>query len=579
MAIGPLLAGDPVTTKPARSSWRARFRPLALATTSAVLLWLAFPPAEWNWLAWGALVPLFLLIQGERPKFSTYLGTYGGGFVFWLLAIHWVWWTDETALLGLVVMSAVLALWWPGFLLVARFVTRRLQLPTLVVAPVAWVGLEYLRAHVLTGFPWYYLAHTQYRIAYLTQISDFTGSLGLSFLIAVVNAYVVDVLSLPLFRPMAKGSAWARLAGPQKARLVAVAGFVLATLGYGLFRVELASFRPGPRVALLQTNEVQEYNSDRKKSPEKLAAQLEALTLRALDQTPPPDLIVWPETSYPYGYVQIDPKIDTKTLDGQVKEIHPEYVAADWTLKRDRIDTYFDRLTRSVKVPIMVGSTLYDFRPERYSKYNSAILFQLGSAYQVYQKLHLVPFGEYVPLIDVFPWLQALTPYRGTRLHFLDFGAEPAWFSLGPWRLAVAICFEDTVPHVVRRFFAEAPEGRQPDLLVNMSNDGWFHETSEHEMHLAVSTFRCVENRTPMVRSVNTGVSALVDGNGRIVETMAKNVEGVLTVTAPLDDRTSLYSQWGDWLGLSCLASSLGMAFLAIFAPRRGPTDRDDAVI
>jgi len=153
----------------------------------------------------------------------------------------------------------------------------------------------------------------------------------------------------------------------------------------------------------------------------------------------------------------------------------------------------------------------------------------------------------------------------------LKFGDIPTWFHFGPYRLATAICFEDTVPHVVRRFFAEAPDAAQPDLIVNLSNDGWFHDTSEHEMHLAVSTFRCIENRVPMARAVNTGISAMIDGNGSIVRSVPQNKQEVLTVVAPLDDRTSLYSHWGDWLGQLTLAGTVGLLVLGWVAPRRSP--------
>jgi apolipoprotein N-acyltransferase len=569
MASQTLTAKEPMLDGSGWSSTRALPHPAVLGLVSGAMLWLSFPPAEWSWSVWFALVPLFLLVVSERSVGSIYLGSWVGGFAFWLLAIHWIWATDETAWLGWVVMALFLSAWWPGFVFLARFSKRRLNLPLIVSAPVLWVALEYIRAFVLTGFPWYYLAHSQYRILYFTQIADFSGALGLSFLIAVVNAYWVDLLTLPLFRGKASGSWWARLARPQRARLVIVSLGVLATLGYGAFRVSTAQFRVGPRIALLQSNEINEYDTDQKRSSKDIQEMLEALIRTALAASPPPDLIVWPETANPWGFVRIDPKLDMKTLEKQAKEYDPEAIAADWTFRRDRISAFFDEMISKTKVPMMVGSSISDFSPAGYFKYNSAILFRPGLPIQIYNKLHLVPFGEYVPLIKTLPWLIHLTPYRGTRLHFLDHGPAPAWFELGPHRLAAAICFEDTLPQVVRRFFDEAPEGRQPDVLVNLSNDGWFKATSEHEMHLAVSVFRCIENRVPLARSVNTGISAMIDGNGRIVKSLEKLKKGVLIENAPLDDRVSLYSRWGDWLGQFCLAATIGLLFLGTFAPRR----------
>jgi apolipoprotein N-acyltransferase len=157
-----------------------------------------------------------------------------------------------------------------------------------------------------------------------------------------------------------------------------------------------------------------------------------------------------------------------------------------------------------------------------------------------------------------------LTPYRGETIPSLAFGQVPRWFDVNGYRLATAICFEDTVPQVTRRFFAEAPDGRKPDLLLNLSNDGWFKWSEELEMHLAVSVFRAVENRVPLARAVNTGISALIDGNGHIQARLPKNTQQVLVGVAMLDDRVALYTFWGDWLGQACLALTSIALLIAI---------------
>ncbi len=188
--------------------------------------------------------------------------------------------------------------------------------------------------------------------------------------------------------------------------------------------------------------------------------------------------------------------------------------------------------------------------------------------------MHLVPFGEYFPLIDTIPWLAALTPYGNQKLHSLTAGQKPLALPLGPYRLAVSICFEDTVPHVIRQSFTGENAADQPDVLINLSNDGWFHGSAELDMHLASGVFRAIENRVPLARAVNTGLSALVDGNGEIRESLAKEFKGVLSVTVPLDRRTSYYSMWGDWLGLTCLAISIGLLPLAVLRRSGTPTGR-----
>ncbi len=554
-----LVEPNPSPIAPPRAGSRAPSHPVTMGLISAVLLWSTFPPAEWWWLAWVALVPLFLLVRSERSRPSIYLGAWVGGFAFWLLAIQWVRFTDDSAWLGWVVMALALSFWWPAFLVLARLAVRRLRLPMMVAAPVVWVGLEYVRAYVLTGFPWYYLAHSHYRVANLIQLADVTGALGISFLIAMANAWWVDLATLPLLRPTGAGP---RLTRPQVTRLAILGSLLAATLGYGTFRVTSARFREGPRLALIQSSLLQSRKTAAKAS--EILAVYARLIERAAGDPRRPDLIVWPETSYPFRFVAIDPKIDPATFDRQAREVAPDSKPSDWLEGRRKVTAHLHEMTDRLRVPMLVGALTYDFQRDGFSKYNSAILIEPGVAtIQSYHKLHLVPFGEYVPLVDALPWLTALTPYRGTQVPSLNFGREAAWFTLGRFGFAAAICFEDTVPQVVRRFFDERKAGHPPDLLINQSNDGWFHGSAEHDMHLAVSIFRAIENRVPLARAVNTGVSAFIDGNGRILESLPKLREGVLARTIPLDDRTSLYSSWGDWLGLSCLAVTTGLIPLA----------------
>ena len=211
---------------------------------------------------------------------------------------------------------------------------------------------------------------------------------------------------------------------------------------------------------------------------------------------------------------------------------------------------------------MLVGTLTYDHRPSGLFKYNSAALFEpKKNEVQSYHKFHLVPFGEYVPMIETLPWMRIFMPFNGPDAYVpsLNYSEHPTVLKLGPYKIATAICFEDTVPHVVKRFFHNPPSGQSPDVLLNLSNDGWFKDSWEQETHLAVSIFRAVENRVPLARAANTGVSAIVDGNGRVLEKLRTLQEGVVSGILPLDDRDSLYASWGDWFGLSCLAITIGL--------------------
>jgi apolipoprotein N-acyltransferase len=550
--------------------------PAVSAVVSALLLWASFPPVDWGWLAWAALVPLFLLVQSRRAPLALYLGVWAGGMAFWTLAVQWIRLTDPSAWLAWLAMALALSIFWPLFLVLARLAVLRLGLPLMIAAPIVWVALEYVRAYYVSGFPWYYLAHSQYAVLPLIQVSDLTGSLGVSLLVALVNAWLVDLLTLPLLRP---GLSEVRLTPPQARRLGTVVVLLVATLGYGAFRMATSRFRPGPRIALLQSNILPRHQSekDSKKIPEidypaKILETYERLIGLALRSDETPDLIVWPETSYPYAHAWIDPALDAETLDRQARQIIATITGESWRSRSLTVSAHLAGWADRLGIPMLVGVNNYDHRPAGLSKFNSAVLVAPREpAPRFYHKVHLVPFGEYIPLIKTFPWLTVLTPYHGETIPSLNFGPGPSWFDLGPYRLSVAICFEDTVPQLIRRFFHEAPEGRHPDVLINMSNDGWFGASSEHEMHLFVSVFRAIEHRVPLARSANTGISAIVDGDGRILRRYRTAESGVIQGVVPLDDRTTLYTAWGDWLGRSCLAVTIGLVPLSLFWRGRRP--------
>jgi apolipoprotein N-acyltransferase len=538
---------------------------IAAGVSSGLLLWTSFPPAEWHWLAWVALVPLFWLVTLPEAILKSYLAAWCGGLLFWLLALEWVRLSDPSAWLGWILMALIFSITWPAFLALTRWGKFRLGIPLIVTAPIVWVGLEFVRAYFMTGLPWYYLAHSQFRRLFVIQVADLTGSLGISALVALVNAFLVDLLSLPLLARTKKG---VRLTRAQNLRLCLVTILLGSSLCYGAFRLSTASFHDGPELALIQSNLPQRHKM--RGDPAQIVDRFVALVDRAARARVRPDLIVWPETAYPYGFIALNQTVDNAVLDRQIRSLGVKISAVDWLDRKEVIAEQLHRWTDRIGIPMLVGSTLYDHHPLFVEKFNAAILFRPGAeSYEVYRKMHLVPFGEYVPFVDAFPWLAGLTPYERDRVPRLSFGHDPVLFSLGEYRVAVSICFEDTVSRVIDRFFEIGDDGHDPDVLVNLSNDGWFHDSSELDMHLAIGVFRAVEHRVPFARAVNTGLSALVDGNGEIRATLPKSTEGVLSVTVPLDDRRSFYSRTGDWVGLSCLAVTIGLVPLGVIRKAR----------
>ncbi len=542
------------------SLWQAA----AVGLSSALLLWSSFPPLGWSAAAWFALAPLFWLVMRREMRAKAYFAAWLGGIVFWLLALEWVRLADPSAVLGWALMTLIFSLWWPVFVFLARWAVFRLGVPLFLAAPIAWVALEFSRAYFLSGFPWYYLAHSQYRWLYMIQIADFAGALGVSFVVALVNALWVDLLTQPLFRPSPRGM---RVAPRQNLRLCVATVVLGASLCYGAYRLSRSHFDDGPNLALLQSNIAQSRKNQG--DAQAILAEFVALAEQALAAETVPDLLVWPETAYPNNYIAVNPGIAPATFEQQVASISSKITVDDWRELQEFVEHELHGWVNATRVPMLVGSIYYRHTPAALEKFNSAILIEPDRrTIQFYHKMHLVPIGEYIPFIEVFPWIAALTPYPRGKLPSLSFGREPLCLSLGPHRLAVSICFEDTVPQVIGRFFDESA-GRSPDLLVNLSNDGWFHGSPELDMHLAMGVFRAVEHRVPLVRAVNTGLSALIDGNGLICAALPKETKGVLPVTVPLDPREGLYSRWGEWVGRTCLAVAIGLLPLGlVWKPR-----------
>jgi apolipoprotein N-acyltransferase len=228
------------------------------------------------------------------------------------------------------------------------------------------------------------------------------------------------------------------------------------------------------------------------------------------------------------------------------------------------------------KTNVLLGLSGFEWDGKTEWRYNTAVLIGPdGAPGPRYDKIHLVPFGEYVPFRGTFPWLQAFTPYKG------DYSCRPGEsYTRFPlhvgnrtFTFGCLICYEDTDPYLARQYVR--PGLADPvDFLVNISNDGWFRGTAEHEQHLALCRFRAVEARRSVVRAVNMGISAVIDPDGRVVALPAdswaqsKRLDGTVTDRVPLDTRESFYARTGDWVPAACWAA-LAVGLFAAW--RRGP--------
>jgi apolipoprotein N-acyltransferase len=538
------------------------------AVLSAALFAAAFPPIGQAWLAWVALVPLFSLIESPGRPLGLYASAWLGGLLFWVVSIEWIWELHPGAWIAWLALAGYLSFYWPLFLLLARSLVQ-VRFPLVLAAPTAWLACDYTQAFVMSGFPWYYPAHSQYRLLPLIQVSDLLGAWTVSALVVVGNAALLELVRIVARAAPPSGE-------PPNARALAwpgvAAGLVVCSLLYGLYRIGEARFTPGPEVILLQSNFRQALKMGMRQQD--IVAAYERLLEHGLARPPAEEstcgsVVIWPETSYPWGFVWVDEDITSDEAARAGRQIYPDWPLADWLELRAETVRDLNELSQALGRPILVGSVLYELHRDRGQKSNAALWIDGHSDRpRQYRKIHLVPFGEYVPLLEQLPWIKLLSPYEDQNLPNLVSGGSPVWFDEAGVRYAPVICFEDTVPHLVRRFFVEMPDGRAPDVIVNISNDGWFNGASEHEMHLASSVFRSVEYRSPLVRSANMGYSAIVDGNGAIRAIQPKKTEGVLRGLVPLDPRQSMYSRVGDILPQTCLIVSIVLtAWTAIVLP------------
>jgi apolipoprotein N-acyltransferase len=592
--------GQPSEAPQPRS--RAAWPILVCPLTAALLLYLAYFPVAWGWLAWVALVPLLVLVrQPGRPRFL-YLACWLGGLAFHWPVLQWVRVADLMMYVAWAVVATYGALYWPVALALLRWFERRTPIPLVVSFPVVWVALEFTRYGLVGcfvslatgsrqhdvpgGFGWYCLSHTQHDFLPLIQVSDLGGAYIVTFLVAAANALVFEVLARrDWFRQrLLAGAAprWSR--GALLVQGVAVTALLFAALGYRQWRLGQAlPETPGPRIALVQTDVDQRFRNltmspnqaKRREAIEDMVKQFARLAGQAGRLRP--DLIVTPETSYPGAWEEYAPGKPTR---------HSQELARE--------------LTRAVRAPVLMGMGCEvlgeDCKPRNH---NSAILVGADARWLGrYDKMHRVPFGEYIPLGGYLPFLSALSPYDGFSW-IVQPGEQHTRFEVprpaGGFSFGVLICYEDTDPVLARPY---GGGGQEPvDFVLNISNDGWFNGTSEHDQHLAICRFRAVECRRCVARSVNMGISAVIDSNGRVLaprlvqeeptrvwEVPAgaealdvsrwhefKQVSGVLLASVPLDDRVSFYAHHGDWFAGTCLAAVLAGGLILTLRRRSRP--------
>lgn len=525
--------------------WLSPRSTFAQSLLGGLLLWLALPPLDGGILAWLAPLPWLLLVRrpklpGKRP----YLALGFGGLLFWLAALHWLTLPHWATGIGWVALSIYLACYLPLFVGLSRVAVHRLRCPLPLAAPVVWTGLELFRGHFLSGFLMAALAHTQHGFPTVIQVCDLAGAYGLSFAMMLVAAGVAA--SLPR-----EGRRFDGLP------LVPAAAALAAVLAYGQFRLhEADDSHPVADVALIQGSIDTEFKPDPGRG-QRIFDEYLGLTRQALAEHPELDLVVWPETMFGWPLVELDPALANEHGE-DARRSRESLALAVREMQSDR----------TARPHWLVGIDVWHVRSlDRTDRYNSALLVSpAGELLGRYDKMHPVMFGEYVPLGETFPWLYELTPLGGG----LAAGEAPQAFRVGELRLSPSVCYETVVPHLVRRQVRDLGlAGQEPDLLVNLTNDGWFWGSAELDMHLANGVLRAVECRKPLLIAANTGFSAWIDAQGRVLAKGPRRDRGIVYARIGTDRAASPYVRGGDWFAGLCLAGCGLVALVGCWDRRR----------
>jgi apolipoprotein N-acyltransferase len=509
---------------------------------SGVLLVLAFPSHNVGWLGWVALVPIMITLSGKSPGQGFRL-SYLFGFVFFPGVFYWILQVSGYTYLHHVILAFYLSLYF-GFwgLVVAFIVQKRGIITALLIAPFVWVILEFIRSNFsFLALPWALLAHTQYQYPPIIQIASLTGTYGISFLIVLINS-AFSAIILFLIHTFKGGPSPSYLLITERGVMlivsVAALSFTIVLL-YGFKIVAGPIVHDSIKVSVVQGNIDQDKKWDLKYREFIMQTYGELTRMASQDR---PELIVWPETATPLAISR-----DQRLYD-QVKLI-----------------------SQSAGTNLLLGSAQHQKfmqgDDKRINYMNSAFLITPDNKpkSQRYDKIRLLPFGEYLPMERTIPWsflgipqLQGYTP-----------GKEFTVFEVPPIRFSATICWENIFPNLVRQFVKKGAL-----FIVNITNEAWFGKTSAPYHFVAMSVFRAVENRVSVVRCANTGVSCFINPNGKIISKVSHEnqdifIAGYLTKEIPLAKEKTFYTDYGDVFAYLNNITIIIMVFLTVMKSKK----------
>jgi apolipoprotein N-acyltransferase len=485
---------------------------LGVAAGSGLLLVLAFPKFNLFALAAVALLPLLVMTFQERSAWRRLAGGYLAGIIFFAGSCYWIYSVQREygglavpqAALVFAMFCGVLALYWGVFAWLAGYLWNLSWGPAVIA--MLWVALEYARSHLFTGFPWLLLGSAATDYFPVARMARWTGVYGLSYLLAALPAACAWLLLRP--------------GRPATAHLIWVAGVVAALS----LTAPDEQYGEDQTAFLVQTNIPQEvaFEPWDQETQAPLLARLRELTIKGVGRQKSPALVAWPEVPAPFYFWE-----DSFTRQ------------------------YAEAMARNTNSNFVMGIVAYVPGSNGAQPTNSmVVLAPSGEVLAQYDKIHLVPFGEYVPLRRWLVLAEKLTAEIG------DFvpGSKLVVSQMEGGRMSGLICYEVIFPDLVRRFVRNGAE-----VLVNISNDGWYGSSAARYQHLLIARMRAIENARYLLRATNTGITAVIRPDGRVTAELAPDRPGVLRGQWSFQQRQTFYTRHGDVFAMAaCVLAGLG---------------------
>lgn len=484
---------------------------------SAIMLILSFAPFDLFFLTWVSFLPFFFFLYKAQDSRTVFKGGLVFGFLYFLGNVYWIYHSlyfyGSVPLILSYVLVGLLALYlalYPAFFALIYKNLLKNNLPTSFYAPFIWISFEVLRTYLFTGFPWAILGYSQYKFLIINQIADITGIYGISYLILLFNCLIFDLLILKKLKTRYPLISYIPV-------VLSTAGIVIIfalTIIYGVTKLNEPIDGQNLKVAVIQGSIPQNEKWDFNKINEILNIY-KNLTIKAKSYNP--QLVIWPETAIPFIYEK------------------NKYFTSDLV-----------NFVKGQNIYLLVG-TIMERQENKYT--NSAVLIDSnGVTAYFYDKIHLVPFGEYVPLRKILFFIDKLTVGIGDYQSGSSYNLAVTPFG----KFATLICYESIFPGQVRKFYQKGG-----NFIVNITNDGWFGKTSGPYQHFSMAVFRAIENRKPLIRAANSGISGFIDSKGRIINKTKLFERTYLVENIQENEKISFYIKYGDIFAYLCIVFSL----------------------